>query len=639
MKKLFILFLFLSSIILAQTISVAGNLKMENIPSIPEDIQQRSHQYRNIRSATFFGWNSMGNKLLALTRFGETNQIVQIEKPLGQGNQITFYEEPIYSAIYTKDPSMNGFLFSKDVGGSELYQVFYYDFNNGETTLLTDGNSRNVLGPISNDGEHFAFSSNRGNGKDMNIYIGSLGNYESKLLFSAEGYWIPLDWSPGNKRLLVAKYVSNFESYIYIVDTINGEIHEVIPKSGLNSYAGAAFSRDGKGIYYISDQDSENLNLRYYSFKEKSSKILTGSIPWDIESFTLSENNKYIAFNANEGGISKLYIRKTKGFKSVKIPKIPTGIISNISFNPDNNRIAFTLRSSNGPSDVFVLNISGKKLTRWTKSETGGLNPDIFKVPELISFKSFDDTEIPAFYYRPDGDGPFPLVIYIHGGPESQHRPVFRSTIQYWVNELGIAVIAPNVRGSSGYGKTYQSLDNGFKREDAVKDIGSLLDFVETMDELDQERIAVYGGSYGGYMVLASMMHYNNRLAAGIDRVGISNFVTFLKSTKSYRRDLRRMEYGDERHPEMKTFLESISPLNNASKITKPLFIVQGKNDPRVPVTEAEQMRDIVRQNGGEVWYMLATDEGHGFKKKFNRDWDMNASNLFLEKFLLNLDE
>jgi dipeptidyl aminopeptidase/acylaminoacyl peptidase len=302
-----------------------------------------------------------------------------------------------------------------------------------------------------------------------------------------------------------------------------------------------------------------------------------------------------------------------------------------------------TLNSALGPGDVYVLDVAAGKLEQWTQGEVGGLSTESFQSPELIHFETFDKVDgkprmIPAFYYRAKrtGGGPSPVLISIHGGPEAQYTPAFSSTFQYLINEMGIAVLAPNVRGSTGYGKSYLGLDNGFKREDTVRDIGALLDWIDEQPELDSERIAVFGGSYGGYMVLAAMTHYNDRLRAGIDIVGISNFVTFLENTQEYRRDLRRVEYGDERDAEMREFLNRISPNNNAQKITKPLFVIQGLNDPRVPVTESEQMVKVIRDSGGTVWYLLAKDEGHGFRKKENRDFYLNAVVLFLEKHLLN---
>jgi len=318
---------------------------------------------------------------------------------------------------------------------------------------------------------------------------------------------------------------------------------------------------------------------------------------------------------------------------------VPTGTIGGLEFSPDGTRLALQISTPQSPSDVYVLApgssaTAAGELVRWTFSEIGGLDSQALTVPELVHYRTFDDRDIPAFVYKPSGPGPHPVVVNIHGGPESQVRPGFSSAIQMWVHALGIAVVTPNVRGSSGYGKTYVALDNGAKREDSVRDIGALLDWISTQPDLDADRVAVYGGSYGGYMVLASLVHYSDRLAAGVEIVGVSSFVTFLESTQEYRRDLRRPEYGDERDPEMRSFLESISPLNNASRIRAPLFVAQGANDPRVPVTEAEQIVREVRRSGFRVWYMKAMNEGHGFGKKPNQDLFQQITALFLERLL-----
>jgi len=368
--------------------------------------------------------------------------------------------------------------------------------------------------------------------------------------------------------------------------------------------------------------------------------VLTGDIGWDIEDFDLSPDGRRIVFSVNEGGLSRLHLRSAANNAELGAPQLPPGRISGLAFSPDGRKFAFALDSATSPGDVWSYDLVIKRLTRWTESEVGGLDTDTFVSPELVTFPTFDELDgeprrIPAFVYKPRGKGPHPVVISIHGGPESQFRPRFSSTYQFWANELGITVIAPNVRGSSGYGKSYVRLDNGRNREDSVKDIGALLDWVATQDDLDKNRVMVFGGSYGGYMVLASMTHFNDRLAGAVDIVGISSFVTFLENTKGYRRDLRRVEYGDERDPEMRKFLEKISPLNNVDKITRPMFIIQGLNDPRVPASEAEQMLAALRKKGGTAWYLLAKDEGHGFRKKSNRDYMSEAVALFFKEFLL----
>ncbi|HEY8966753.1 MAG TPA: alpha/beta fold hydrolase, partial [Candidatus Methylacidiphilales bacterium] len=314
-----------------------------------------------------------------------------------------------------------------------------------------------------------------------------------------------------------------------------------------------------------------------------------------------------------------------------------------LSFSPDGTKLGLTLNSPQNPADVFVLTLADKTLQRWTSSEVGGLDASTFPVPTLISYDTFDagadgkPRQIPAFYYKPakaDAKSPAPVVIYIHGGPEGQFAPSFSPGIPFYVNELGIAFVAPNVRGSSGYGKSWLDLDNGEKREDSVKDIGALLDWIAKQPELDAKRVAVWGGSYGGYMVLASLIHYPDQIRCGVEEVGITHFVTFLKNTEDYRRDLRRVEYGDERDPHMAQVLEEISPLTHAEKLVRPLFIVAGANDPRVPASEAEQLLAALKKNKQAPWYLLAKDEGHGFAKKANRDFLGAARVLFFQEFL-----
>lgn len=635
MKPYLFSVLFLFSLLLGQTETRVGNLIMQDIPEIPDEVNERTRQYQNVRAASFASWDPEGDGMLIRTRFAETTQIHYVDRPMGIRQQKTFYAEPVGGGTFCPDLSQRGFLFTKDVGGSEYYQIFWFDLEDGTARMVTDGTSRNGLGPWSNSGHYFAFNSNMANGVDMNVYLGTIDGAESRLLVKEPGYWIATDWSLDDDKLLVMKYVSINESYIYMVDVKTGEMTHIRPGKKKIAYGSAKFARDGKGIYLSSDEDAEFKHLRYYDLKTGTLSPVSDHILWDITSFTVSDDGRYLAYIANEDGISQLHIQNLRRGRGIDIPSIPMGQIRGIGFRHDNHYLSFVLNTPQTPGDVYVLDVRRRQLTRWTKSEVGGLDTDQFAVPELIHIKSFDGLTVPAFLYKPVKEGPHPVVIYIHGGPESQYVPYFSSTFQYWINELGFAVLVPNVRGSNGYGKSYLLLDNGFKREDSVRDIGSFLDWIETQPNLNKERVAVYGGSYGGYMVLASMTHYNDRLRAAVDIVGISNFVTFLKNTKAYRRDLRRQEYGDEREPDMRTFLESISPNNNAFKISKPILIAQGYNDPRVPVTESEQMVEVIRESGGDVWYMVAMDEGHGFRKKFNRDYYYNAVSLFLEKYLL----
>lgn len=617
-----------------------GNLVLEGIPEIPQQLTERLQQYQNTRSAFFAGWHPSGEGILIGTRFGETGQVHWVKSPGGARHQLTFFDEPVSGVAVSPNPDLHSFVFMRDVGGSENYQIFQFDLESSSVRMLTDGRSRNNGTAISNRGDRLAFSTNQRNGRDWDIHVTSVtGGQKSVVLLEKEGAWGAGDWSPDDSKLLVAKIVSANEVHPYILDIETKELTDLNPSEEPIAYGGGAWSKDGKGMYFTSDEGTEFLHLRYQDLETGEVEILTPDIPWDVEGLELSPNGEWLAFSVNEDGIGKLHLWKTATREEVALPELPIGQVFAAEFSPDSSRLALWFNTPQTPGDVYVLDIASGKLERWTYSEVGGLDSAKFVVPTLIHYETFDEVdgkprEIPAFYYKPPGDGPFPVLIEIHGGPEAQARPFFRAEHQLAVTEFGIALLLPNVRGSTGYGKSYLQLDDGYLREDSVKDIGKLLDWIEKQPELDSDRVMVYGGSYGGYMVLASMTHYNDRLRGAIDVVGISNFVTFLENTQEYRRDLRRVEYGDERDPEMREFLNKISPTTNAHKITKPLFIAQGLNDPRVPASEAEQIAAAVRKNSGEVWYMLAKDEGHGFRKKRNRDVYTAAMALFLQRTL-----
>lgn len=620
-----------------------GNLITEGIPDIPHWIVERMSQYQDIRSASLVDWSPSGDGLFITTRLGETTQIYSVEKPGGDRKQLTFFSEPIEAVAVCPDSFRQGFLFSLDTGGGESYQIYYFSLQEGRYTMLTDSLSRNESMLWANRGDKFVYASTRRNGKDYDLYLSYVDkSEETKPILQEQGSWSPVDWSPEDQQLLVQKYVSVNESYYFILELTSGKLTPLNPNEGKISYGGAVWGKGGKGIFLTSDERSEFQVLRYYDLEKKKFTDLTAEIPWDVKEIEISKQRDKLAFITNQDGISRLYLLDTGTMKYTMAPVIPAGQLYGLKFHPDGKSLALVINTSQTPGDVYMLQLEDSSLVRWTFSETGGLDPEEFIMPELVHYQTFDSTNgktrmIPAFYYKPDkSNPPYPVLIDIHGGPELQYLPYFSSLIQYLVKELNIAVLTPNVRGSAGYGKSYLFLDNGFKREDSVKDIGKLLDWIEKQPELDPSRVAVMGSSYGGYMVLSSMIHYNHRLTCGIERVGISNFVTFLENTKDYRRDLRRAEYGDEQDPKTREFLTSISPLTHAYNITKPMLIAQGLNDPRVPVSESEQIVSAIRKNGGTAWYFLAKDEGHGLSKKSNRDYYNYVVVLFLEKFLLS---
>jgi dipeptidyl aminopeptidase/acylaminoacyl peptidase len=626
----------------------AGNLVIDGIPDIPARIVERMNQYQNVRSAGFLDWNPNGPGILISTRFAETGQIHYVERPGGARQQLTFFKEPVGGGSYYPGKDRNGFLFSMDIGGAEFFQLFFFDRDAGQSTLLTDGKSRNTGGRWSHDGKWIAYSSTLRNGRDSDIRLMRVDKPGvSDLLVEAQGAWSAIDWSPDNSKLLVGHYISANESYLYWCDVATQKLTPINPQKDKKiAYGAALWSKDGRSVYYASDENGEFQQLIEYELATGKKTVITGNLLWNVDDVALADNGRRLAYVTNEDGISKLYVfdLQTK-WEEMELPPLPVGLIFGLEFSKDGNELGMTLNTSQTSGDAYSINLATKELVRWTYSEVGGLKTEKFVTPQLIRYATFDKVNnkprmIPAFYYKPrQANGRIPVMINIHGGPEGQARPGFSSTYQYLVNELGIAVLVPNVRGSSGYGKTYLAMDNGYKREESVKDIGALLDWIAQQPELDASRVGVTGGSYGGYMTLATLCTYNDRIRAAVDVVGISNFVTFLESTQEYRRDLRRVEYGDERDPKMREFLMKISPTTNAHKITKPLFVIQGLNDPRVPATESKQMVETVRQNGGTVWYLVAKDEGHGFRKKVNRDYQTNAESLFWETFLLERKE
>jgi dipeptidyl aminopeptidase/acylaminoacyl peptidase len=618
-----------------------GNLVTENVPATPQSIKDRIRQYLNTRGASFQDWSPDGKSILITTRFGDTTQLHRVDQAMGARRQLTFFDEPVGGGTYRPDNGSRTFLFGKDKGGDEYFQGYLMDESTGGATMFTDGAARNTSFVFSGDGKSLAWSSvPKGSSKYRIMAANGLAPKEPRALFEAEGSWEPVDFSRGGAKLIVKNDVSVNESHLWLVDVKSGERTEINKSDKKIAYLDAGFSIDGKSAIVISDEDSDFARLVRIDLATNAKTILSGDLKWDVEFFDLSEDGSKIVFEINEAGVSRVKIIDAKSGNPLPSPDLGLGVLSGGKFSPDGSKLALSMSSASTSGDVWVWDLRARKLTRWTQSETGGIPPQHFVAPELIQYPTFDTADgkprmLSAFLYKPAGPGPHPVLLYPHGGPESQFRPTFAGFFQFLVREMGIAVLAPNVRGSTGYGRAFVNLDNGMAREDSVKDMGALIDWVATRRDLDAKRIAVYGGSYGGYMSYAVMTNYPDKVAAGISTVGISNFVTFLENTSEYRRDLRRVEYGDERDPAMRSLQQKISPLTNVSKITKPMFIIQGANDPRVPMSEADQMLKAIRANGADAWYMLAKDEGHGFAKKINRDAQNEAIAAFLSAKLL----
>ncbi|MFN8653856.1 MAG: alpha/beta fold hydrolase [Gemmatimonadales bacterium] len=640
MRRLLPLLPLLAAPLAAQdSIRPPASLVADQMPAVPAALAERAGRYGQYRSAGLLDWHPTRREILIRTRFADAPQVHQVRVPGGDRRQLTFEAEPIADAMW--QPTRGDYLvFRRDQGGDEFFQLYRQDSASGAITRLTDGKSRNTGGVWNRAGTALAYESTRRNGTEGDLWVIDPRDPRSdRMAVRVTGTgWGARDWSPDGKMLLVGHFISVNQSELWLADVATGALTMLTrADSGKQvSYAGAVFSRDGKAIYYLSDKDSEFLRLCRRDLATGAVRVLTANIPWDIEQFALSDDGLLVAYIANEDGYGRLHLASALTGSARRLPALPSGLVGSLHWRPKSRELGFTISSWQAPGDVWSLDVATGKVTRWTESETGGLDFSDLPAPELVHWKAPDGLTISGFLYRPAArfGSARPVVVSIHGGPEGQSRPGFQGRWNYLLEEQGVALLLPNIRGSTGYGKTYLAADNGVRREAAYGDIGAMFDWIKTRPDLDFAQVLVMGGSYGGHMTLVTASRYADRISAAVDVVGISNLATFLEHTSSYRRDLRRVEYGDERDSTERAFMQRTAPLNNAKAITKPLLVVQGANDPRVPRSEAEQIVQTVRANGTPVWYLLGLDEGHGFQKKGNADYQFYVTLVFLERYL-----
>ncbi|MCE2988648.1 MAG: prolyl oligopeptidase family serine peptidase [Burkholderiales bacterium] len=631
----------------AALVTPPAALVLDGVPPVPKSVADQVAAYTDFRPTGFASWHPTKLEMVISRRHKNTPQIYRLSAPGATAELMTDYAEPVRAGSYAP-LSGKYYLFGKDTGGNEVNRVWRKDVGaaaDSESVGITPANKRVQGLAWANTSDRVVYNVvpvNRQGSADTiktEVFIADpLKPEEAKKIAELDGGgWFGFTFSPDDKTLAYFEYVSANESYIWLMDVASGKSRRLTEKNGTEpvAYGDIAFSGDGKHLFTATDRGSEFQRLTMIEIATGKQTTVTKDINWDVQSMDVTRDGKLIAFVVNEDGTGKLRIMRTADNTYLPAPKLPLGTIGSVSWHRNSTDLGFSLVSATSPSEVYSLNTKTNAVTRWTTHEKMAVDPATFPEPELVRWKSFDGRMISGFLYRAPAAkflGKRPVLISIHGGPEAQATTGFLGRNNYYLNEMGISIIYPNVRGSSGYGKSFLKLDNGKLREDSVKDIGALFDWIATQKDLDASRVVVTGGSYGGYMTLAVTTMYPERIAGALSVVGISNFVTFLERTESYRRDLRRVEYGDERDPEMRKWMEEIAPLNRANRIKRPLFVVQGKNDPRVPWQEAQQIVDTVKKTSVPVWYMLANDEGHGFAKKANADYQFYATIAFLQQ-------
>ena len=637
----------------AAVLAPNANLLAQGIPAIPMSLVEKVQKYTEFRGHGFVEWHPLRSEMLVTHRKAgdSVTQIYRLDKPLGELEQLTHDAERVARASY--EPKEGRYIvFQRSKGGDEADQIYRLDLSTRQTTLLTDPDERHSMAGWLRQSGQLIYSSvpldrtaqggTRAAPTTTLWAVDPLRPQSRRKLVELQGPgWFAASVSDDDRTVALVRYRSANESQIWLLDLASGAQRQVLPAPGeilkATHFAGG-FSKDGKRLLVTSDRAGEFRELMSYDLATAGLTRVSSHIPWDVSGGERSHDGRWLAAQVNHDGREELRLFDAQSLKELGAPAVPVGSIGGMGFHRTTHHLAYAMNTTRGPSQIFVLDPATGRSAQWTRAHTpSGVDSSTYADQRVVRWKSFDGLQISGLHTRPPArfTGKRPVIVSIHGGPESQATMGFQGRWNYFVQELGIAVIEPNVRGSSGYGKTFLTLDNGFKREDSVKDIGALLDWIAQQPDLDASRVLITGGSYGGYMTLAVSVHYSERIVGGISIVGISNFVTFLTNTESYRRDLRRVEYGDERDAAMRDFLEKISPLNNAEKIRKPLFVVQGKNDPRVPFTESEQIVARVRANGLPVWYLRGENEGHGFARQENADFLFYAMIKFIEQALL----
>lgn len=629
----------------ARIIPVPATIKAEGLPPIPQSIAEDLSRYANFREAQFVAWNPAKRQMLIQTAFGSFPQLHVVDGPGRARTQLTFFPDGISRqyAWAEFDPADAGtFVLRKDLGGGkETNQFFRYDVATGATTLITDGKSRYGFPVWARQGKWIAYTSTERNGKDYDLYVMQPSDPRSaRRVAEMTGTWEALDWSPDGTALLAEETVGDAETYLWRVDVKSGEKRALTVRgAGVALWDRGRFSPDGRFVYALSDKDSDRQRLWRRDVRTGAWTPLTKEMD-AVDQFGFSSDGQMIALVFDRGSTSELQVLDVATMKPRTLPPLPAGVITRLGWRPGSRELAFTFANVKTFGDVFSIDTSLGTLTRWTTSEVSGFNAESLPAPEVVEWRSFDGLPISGILYRPPAKftGPRPVMINIHGGPIDRSLPRFMGRSNYFLDELGIAIILPNVRGSRGFGRRFEQADNGLAREGAIKDIGALLDWIAERPDLDRDRVMLTGASYGGYLSLEAGIVYADRIRCVYEAAGMTNLVAFLEETEASRQAERRPEYGDERDPQMRAFLMSISPISRAAELKKPVAVIHPSRDTRIPVGQAADFAKAVRANGIPVWYIEYTDVGHdNFPgSAANVNFNFYCWILFVKTYLLN---
>jgi len=592
-------------------------------------------RYLNVRSAFGAAFRSDGSLSFRMDTTG-TPQLWTLEEPGGWPTQRTFYEERVTFA--SPSPERSETIFGMDEGGNERQGLFRIDAT-GRITPLTPTDAKHRWGGWSPDGDRFAFASNRREQSVFDVYVQDRGSdpEDAERLLEGDGWLSVGGWSPDGSKLLVHEARSNFDTDVYVLDIGSGELTDLTEDDDDVRYRSLSWGPDGDAVYCCSDRGADTLSLVRLDADTGDLSTVEDGGEYNVDGVAIDDDTGRIVYSRNVEGYTELTVGDLVGPMEIDerpTPELPEGVAGGVSFDDGAERFALSVSTDTANTNVYVVDVATGAAERWTYAPLAGIPESTFVESELVRYDSFDGREIPGFLSVPSsdpGDDGYPTIVDIHGGPESQRRPSFSAIKQYFLAH-GYAVFEPNVRGSTGYGRAYAALDDVEKRMDAVADLEAAAAYLAARSEIDGDRLIAKGGSYGGFMVLSALTEYPDRWAAGIDIVGIANFVTFLENTGSWRRKLREAEYGSLEGD--RELLESISPIHAVDRIEAPLFVLHGANDPRVPLEEAEQIAERASEVGVPVRTLIFGDEGHGISKRDNRIEAYSAIVEFLDEYV-----